>query len=76
MTKPVERRGYIDAWILIQLNSTGNLHVLNTNSSSLGSGFYLTEREAQQAQTIELLKNNRVQVFHIEWPLHTVGEIR
>lgn len=76
MTKPVERSGYIDAWILIQLNVTGNLQMLSSHTSSLGLGFYLTEREAQQAQTIELLKNNRVQVFHIEWPLHTVGEVK
>jgi hypothetical protein len=75
MAKPVERSGFINVWILIQQNVTGTLQMLTTNSSTLGLGFYLTEREAQQAQTIELLKNNKVNVFLIEWPLNNIGTI-
>lgn len=67
--KPVERSGFVDFWILIQQGATGMFNLITTNSSAFGTGIYATERDAQHAQTIELLKGNRVEVFHIEWPI-------
>lgn len=67
--KPVERSGHVDLYILVQQNSTGQFNQITTSSQPLGLGFYQDLLQAQHAQTIELIKNNRVEIFHLEWPL-------
>ena len=67
--KPIERAGYIDFWILLQQNSSGMFNQVTTSPTTYGNGFYVTEKDAQHAQTIELLKGNKTQVYHLEWPL-------
>ena len=67
--KPVERKGHVDMWILIQQTSDGKFFMMTSPSKDLGAGVFSTEREAQHQQTMELLKGNACQVFHLEWPL-------
>jgi len=67
--KPVERSGFIDTWILVQQNSDGRFSQFTGIGGTYGPGFYESEKEAQKQQTVELLKNNKVQVYHIEWPI-------
>jgi hypothetical protein len=66
--KPVERTGYIDCWIIVKQGSTGQLY-FDQAVTPLGNGFYKTLTEAQHQQTINLLKNEKTEIFHIEWPL-------
>ena len=42
---------------------------VTTSPTTYGNGFYVTEKDAQHAQTIELLKGNKVEVYHLEWPI-------
>lgn len=67
--KPVERSGYIDMWILVQQSSTGTFSHFVGGSSEFGAGYFKTQDQAQHHQTMERLKGNRVEVYHIEWPL-------
>lgn len=67
--KPVERSGFVDLYILVQQNSTGTFNQITSSTQPLGNGFYDNLVSAQHAQTIELIKNNRVEIFHLEWPL-------
>lgn len=67
--KPVERNGFIDVWICVKQNSDGKFFVDTTMSTEFGSGMFKTERDAQHHQTLCLLKNEKVNVYKIEWPL-------
>lgn len=69
--KPVERTGYIDLWIIIQLTADGKFYVnaAAPTASTFGSGFYVTERDAQHQQTVELMKGNKCEIFHLEYPI-------
>ena len=67
--KPVERAGHIDLWILIQQGTSGTFNFQAIASSEYGLGFCKTLEQAQHQQTMELLKGNRVEVFHLEWPI-------
>ena len=70
--KPVKRSGYVDLWIIVQQANTGTFILTMpsaTTNWSLGVGFYATLEQAQHAQTLELLKNNKVEIFHLEWPI-------
>lgn len=67
--KPVERSGYLDLWILIQQGTTGTFSFQMNASSEYGAGFCKTLEQAQHQQTMELLKGNRVEIFHLEWPI-------
>lgn len=67
--KPIEREGYIDIWILIQQNTNANFTLNLAHSSELGVGFHSSLKSAQHAQTMELLKGNKTEVFHLEWPI-------
>ena len=69
MTKPVERLGYVDIWVCIKQTADGKFYIDNTHQSEYGAGYFKTEKEAQHHQTMCLLKNERVNVFHLEWPL-------
>jgi len=40
----------------------------SANGLILGTGVYLTMGDAQNEQTVQLLKGNHVEVFHIEYP--------
>ena len=69
--KPVERTGFIDVWVLIQQTADGKFYFNSTaqTASPYGAGFHLSERDAQHQQTLELLKGNKVEVFHLEFPI-------
>lgn len=67
--KPVERSGHVDFWILIQQNNTGTFSQFTGGTSEFGPGYYKTLEQAQHHQTMERLKGNSLQVYHIEWPL-------
>ena len=67
--KPVERAGYLDLYILVQQNTSGTFNQITLSPQALGAGFFQDLLHAQHAQTIELLKNNRVEIFHLEWPI-------
>lgn len=67
--KPVERSGYVDFWILMAQSSTGQFVMLTTQIKELGAGIFTSEKEAQHQQTVERLKGNNCEVFHLEWPL-------
>ena len=67
--KPVERSGYVDFWILMAQSSTGQFVMLTAPIKELGAGIFTSEKEAQHQQTIERIKGNDCQVYHIEWPL-------
>lgn len=67
--KPVERGGYVDIWILIQQTSDGKFMQSTGQINNLGNGFFANEKDAQHQQTMDLLKGNKTQVFHLEWPL-------
>jgi len=67
--KPVERSGYIDVWIIVQQGVDGKFLQQTTHMGALGSGFFATLKDAQHEQTIQLLKGNKVQIFHLEFPL-------
>ena len=69
MTKPVERSGHIDVWVSIKQTHEGKLYLDTTHSTEFGSGFFKSEAEAQHHQTVCLLKNERINVFKLEWPL-------
>jgi hypothetical protein len=69
MTKPVERTGYVDVWICLKQMSDGKFYLDTTQITEFGSGFFKTELDALHYQTICLLKNERVNVFKLEWPL-------
>lgn len=67
--KPVERDGYINLWICIKQLSDGKFMLDSTITSEFGSGYFKTELDAQHHQTICLLRNEKVNVYKIEWPL-------
>lgn len=67
--KPVERTGYLNLYILVQQNSQGQLFVMTNHSGQFGSGFFNDLSQAQQHQTMERMKGNTVEIFHIEWPI-------
>lgn len=69
--KPVERTGYIDVWVLIQQTTDGKFYFNSspTSVSPYGGGFFTSERDAQHQQTLELLKGNKCEVFHLEYPI-------
>lgn len=69
--KPVERTGYIDVWVLIQQTTDGKFffNAAALTTSPYGSGFFTKEADAQHQQTLELMKGNKCQVFHLEYPL-------
>ena len=67
--KPVERTGYIDLYILIQQTTAGTLMVQTGHSGQFGLGFFNDLKLAQQHQTMERMKGNLVEIFHIEWPV-------
>jgi hypothetical protein len=67
--KPIERSGHIDMWILVQQGTTGTFNLQTLATSEYGLGFCKTLEQAQHHQTMELLKGNKVEVFHLEWPL-------
>ena len=69
MTKPIERNGYIDMWVCIKQGTDGRFFLDTTQPTVFGNGFFMTELDAQHHQTICLLKNERVQVFKLEYPL-------
>jgi hypothetical protein len=67
--KPVERSGHLDMWILVQQGSAGTFSHYIGGTSEYGSGFFKTQEQAQHHQTMELIKGNKVEVFHVEWPI-------
>lgn len=67
--KPVERQGYIDMWILLSQDTQGKFFMMTTPIQDLGNGIFASQQAAQHQQTMELLKGNKCQVYHIEWPL-------
>lgn len=70
--KPVERSGYLDVWILIQQSADGKFYfntVASGTISPYGNGFHTSERDAQHQQTLEMLKGNKCEVFHLEFPI-------
>lgn len=67
--KPVEREGHIDAWICVKQASTGQLYFDGTITGALGTGIFSSLKDAQHHQTIALLKNEKMEIFHLEWPL-------
>ena len=67
--KPIERTGHLDVWICIKQNVDGTLYFDQTFTTGLGGGMFKTLEEAQHHQTIALLKNQKLEIFHIEWPL-------
>jgi hypothetical protein len=69
MTKPVERSGYVEVWICIKQMPDGKFFLDSSHSSEFGMGYFKTEAEALHHQTICMLKNERVNVFKLEWPL-------
>jgi hypothetical protein len=70
--KPVERSSYHNLYVLVQQSSTGSFSLVGTgatvNGLILGTGVYLTMSDAQNEQTVQLLKGNHVEVFHLEYP--------
>jgi hypothetical protein len=67
--KPVERDGFISVWICVKQGTDGRFFLDTTVSSEFGSGMFKSEQDAQHHQTICLLKNEKVQVFKLDWPL-------
>lgn len=67
--KPVERSGHLDLYILVKLDSLGQLVMLCNHTGQFGPGWFLDLKTAQQHQIMESMKGNRVEVFHIEWPV-------
>ncbi len=70
--KPVDRPLHHDLYILLQQSSMGSFTLVGPGASAngliLGTGVYLTMGDAQNEQTVQLLKGNHVEVFHIEYP--------
>jgi hypothetical protein len=70
--KPIARPNHHDLYIVVQQSSTGSFSLVGTgatvNGLILGTGVYLTETDAQNEQTVQLLKGNHVEVFHLEYP--------
>ena len=70
--KPVDRKSHHDLYIVIQQSSLGSFSLAGPGTSVggliLGSGVYLNMNDAQQEQTVQLLKGNHVEVFHLEYP--------
>ncbi len=67
--KPEAIKEHIDLWILIQRTPTGQFQLFSQTMSPIGPGFYLEQKEAEHIQTIELLKGNKTQLFHLEYPI-------
>ena len=67
--KPVERTGFIEVWIVVKLQSTGQFYMDQSNVSEFGPGYYKTELEALHQQTLLMLKGERCNVFKLEWPI-------
>lgn len=67
--KPVERSGYLDLYILVKLDTLGQLMMLANHQGQFGLGWFNDLKQAQQHQTMESMKGNRVEIFHIEWPI-------
>jgi hypothetical protein len=67
--KPVERAGHINLWIVLKQQVDGKFYLDTSVSTEFGMGMFKTELEAQHQQTMALLRNERVQVFHLEYPL-------
>lgn len=70
--KPVDRPPHHDLYILLQQSSTGSFTLVGPGSTAngliLGTGVYLNMNDAQNEQTVQLLKGNHVEVFHLEYP--------
>ena len=73
MTKPVERSQYYDLYFVVQKSTTGSFSLIGPgetiNGTFLGTGVYTKMNDAQQEQTVQLLKGNRAEIFHIEYPV-------
>lgn len=67
--KPVERSGYVDLWILMAQGTSGQFVMLTTQLKELGAGIFSSQREAQHQQTVERLKGNDCELFHLEYPI-------
>jgi len=70
--KPLERPPYIDAYLLLKLNSSGRFEIETasvTEQGDIGSGFYTDIKKCQYQQTILALKGIQTQIYHIEHPL-------
>lgn len=71
--KPVDRPNYYDLYVVVQKSSTGSFCLTGQgatiNGTILGSGVYATLNDAQQEQTVQLLKGNKVEIFHLEYPV-------
>ena len=73
MTKPVDRPTYYDLYFVVQKSSTGLFSLAGPgatiNGTLIGTGVYSTLDDAQEEQTVQLLKGNKVEIFHIEYPV-------
>jgi len=67
--QPVARQSHIDTWIIVQQLPTGTFSLYSMNTSEYGPGYFKTLEQAQHVQTLELLKGNRVEIFHLEYPI-------
>jgi hypothetical protein len=73
--KPVERKSSHDLYVVMQRTSlTTAMYALtgvgnSLNGTSLGTGIYDNYNDAEKEQTIQLLKGNKVEIFHLEYPI-------
>jgi hypothetical protein len=73
--KPLPRPTTITSYILVQLVQTPGVEgyfqlVIGGNpQQQAGPGFYRSKEEAQAAQIVMALKNQRAEIYEIEWDL-------
>lgn len=67
---PEEPSNRLNAWILVNIASTGYLtHHSTSSSSSLFPGYFINKEDAQQEQMLLALKGTKSHVFHLEIPV-------
>lgn len=68
---PEEKPKKLDLWILIQTpihgSSTYSMNI--SGISPYGSGFYASEQQAKEHQLVEMIKGNKMELFHLEMPI-------